>query len=274
MAPKRRAPKEAAARPSKKSLVQIPQVLVEASETLPPAVFIKLISQHVLPGIDDASFKAFFQQAIDTFKAKSELQSRINFDVRKQAINASAKELKRSLKNDWHDGTDYQIDCKGDIAMQAMEWLDNLFKVAIEEGLELATVQKCLVFMEGHIVTMMNDNTRCDYSNCYDCHSDTVKSSQGDSRYDGPPNVVIPLFWRDLLLVAIIQGDKALLSNFKTHRAAAKPKPFDSYPVTLTDLLPLTPGPEHDHDRNKEDLQDDWHTDAMKKAMPQLHDFL
>lgn len=225
----------------------------------------------MLPGIDDTSFKAFFQQAIDSCKAKSALQSRINFDVRKQAINASAKELKRSLKNDWHDGIDYQIECKGEIAMQAMEWLDNLFKVAIEEGLELATVQKCLVFMEGHIVTMMNDNTRCDYSNCYDCLSDTVKSSNGDTRYEGPPNVVIPLFWRDLLLVAIIQGDKALLSTFKTHRAAAKPEGFSSYPLNLTDLLPSTPGPEH---KKGIDLQDDWHTDAMEKAMPQLREFL
>lgn len=65
-----------------------------------------------------------------------------------------------------------------------------------------------------------------------------------------------------------------MLSNFKTHRAAAKPKPFGSYPVNLTNLLPSTPGPEHDNDRNKEDLQDNWHTDAMKKAMPQLRDFL
>lgn len=270
MAPKRSAPKEAAARPSKKTSVQVPQVLVEAAETLPPAVFTQLIKAHVLPGIDEAPFKASFQQAIDKHKATSELQSRIKFDVRKQAINASAKELKRSLKSDWR-GTDHQIQCKGDIAMQSMEWLDDLFKVAIEEGLELITVQKCLIFMEGHVVTMMNDRTRTKYGHCYDYLSGTVNSSDGDSRYKGSPDVVIPLFWRDLLLVAIIEGDKALLSNFKTHRAAAKPEVYSSYPMNLTDLLPSIPGPEH---KKGIDLQDDWHTDAMEKAMPQLRESL
>ena len=158
--------------------------------------------------------------------------------------------------------------------MEAMKWLDNLFRVAVEDGLELATVQKCLVFMEGHIVTMMNDNTRCDYGDCYDSFSGTVTNSKGDSRYEGSFDVVIPLFWRDVFLVAISQGDKALLSKFKIHRAAAKPTHCCSYPMSLTELLPLTPGPEHNGDRNKEDLQHKWHTDALKKAMPQLREFL
>lgn len=52
------------------------------------------------------------------------------------------------------------------------------------------------------------------------------------------------------------------------------PANCNSYPTNLTDLLPLTPGPEHDKDPNKEDLQDEWHTNAMKAAIPQLRAFL
>ena len=93
--------------------------------------------------------------------------------------------------------------------------------------------------MEGHTVTTMNDNTRCDYSDiyiidCYEVLSGTVTEVKGDSRYEGPPDVVIPLFCRDLLLVAISQGDQALLGKFKTHRAAAKPTLGCSYPMSLT----------------------------------------
>ena len=62
--------------------------------------------------------------------------------------------------------------------------------------------------MEGHVVAMMNDNTRCDCGDCYDCFSGIVTNSKGDSRYESPLDDVIPLFWRDLLLVAISQGDK------------------------------------------------------------------
>ena len=90
--------------------MQISQVLVEASDTLPPADLIKLIEAHVLPGIDGVSFETMCQQATDKYKTKSDLQFKINCGVHKQAINASAKELKRSLRSDWHDGTDDQIE--------------------------------------------------------------------------------------------------------------------------------------------------------------------
>ena len=136
---------------------------------------------------------------------------------------------------------------------------------AIEDGLELATVQKCLIFMEGHIIAMMSDNCRTDYSDCFVCFESTISDSKGDSRYKGMPDSVIPCFWRDLLLMAIIQGDKAVLTKFRAHKDTS---------TLLTDLLLVTPGPERDQERNKEDLQFAWHTDAMKDAMPQLRAFL
>lgn len=71
MAPKRSAPKAAAAKPAKKSKGKVPEVLTEASAVLPQSDFVKLIKQHVLPGIDDEAFKSTFQQAINSFKAKN-----------------------------------------------------------------------------------------------------------------------------------------------------------------------------------------------------------
>lgn len=156
------------------------------------------------------------------------MDRKISFDAHKQSINASAKELKRSLRSDWHDGYEDQVELKGQIVGEVDTWLNSLFKVAIEDSLELAIVQKCLIFMEGHVIAMMSDNCRTDYSDCYDCFESTISDSTGDSRYQGMSDSLIPYFWRDLLLMAIAQGDKTVLTNFKAHKDAAKPrsKPF------------------------------------------------
>ena len=118
----------------------------------------------------------------------------------------------------------------------------------------------------------MHDNCRTSYSDCYDIFKISIASSAGESRYQGMPEDIIPLFWRDLLLTAIMQGDKAVLAKFKAHVAGPEPKADDwGKTASLADLLPITSG---SGQKSEEDLQDRWYSDAMRKALPKLVAFL
>ena len=193
---------------------------------------------------------------------------KIKFAAHKDSLTQQAKDLKSSLRHDWHDGTDDQIEIKGGIVMEVLQWVSDLFKVAIDKGVELAAVQKCLIFMETQMLETMHDNCRTEYEMCCDCFNDSVTDSAGAVRYQGAPDSVIPHFWRDVLLMAIIQGDKAVLDMFKAHynRPGKKSDGPWGPPENLTNVLPDA---KQGKGANK-DWEDSWHTDAMTAAVPKL----
>lgn len=130
MPSKSSAAKEADARPTKKARSSVPQILQDASNVLPDKEYIKLLHKHVLPGLGDDDFSAAFQQAIDKFQGKNDLVKRIKFDHFKSEIGSLAKALKKSLRTDWHDGTDDQDIFKCEMVGLMAEWLQGLFSVA------------------------------------------------------------------------------------------------------------------------------------------------
>lgn len=157
-------------------------------------------------------------------------------------------------------------------------WLNNLFQVGIERGLELDTIQKCLIFMEGHILALINATQDPHYYDaCFECH---VYGPKFAIRYDGSPDYVLANFWRDLLLIAIVEGDKVVLANFKAHKAdIGKTARASWLKESLCNLLPYTPDPAQGKDPDEErlgavDWQNSWHTDAMRAAVPCLRAFL
>ena len=246
-------------------------------QTLCQNEYVKLLNKHVLPGLQDEAFRSKFEQAVERFKAKNELKEAINSTKRKKEINSIAKALKKSLRSDWHDGYEDQTAYKGDIVSKVEDWLQDLFFVAVEQGRELTQVQDCLIFIEDHVLAAMNDNCRTSWSDCHDCFQISIKSSAKTARYEGMPEDVIQFLWRDLLLVAISHGDAKVLDAFKEHRANSKPDDWQTI-NSLTQLHLYVPGPEHDKHAKAHwsDMQlfDDWHTEAMKAAMPQLKSLL
>ncbi len=153
MPPKRAATSASTTRPAKKSAKKVPQSLTEASEVLPQAEFVKLVKKHVLPGLDDEAFKEVFQQAVIKLKRQNAIHQKIKLDDHKKSLKQHARELKSSLKHDWHDGSDDQMQIKNYITGEVLAWLNDLFEVAIEGGTQLATTQKCLVFIESQRLT-------------------------------------------------------------------------------------------------------------------------
>lgn len=185
--------------------------------------------------------------------------------------------LEEEILENWHDGWQDQCFFMCEIAGEICEWLNDLFKIAIERGAKLTEVQDCLMFMDESIVQMMNNNSRTKYRNCTDATTGEVTDSKRALRYEGPPEWVIPRFWRDLLLMAIIQKDAAVLEAFKAYWQQGQQMKKDAHwgeHVTLTDLLEFTHDPDKP-ERTKDNysgqgFQDEWHTDAMRAALPEL----
>ena len=257
---KRSASRAMITKPSKKA--KVPAVLTEASVVLSQDQNMKLLNQDVLPGVDDAAFRDVVQQAISDFKAKDDVDQIVDFAGHRASLCEQAKELKRSLRQDWHDGSDDQIEMKGGIIQEIVDWLNDLFKLAIEKGLELAASQKSLIFMETQMLQIMHDNCRCEYQMCYDAFGGTVTDSSGAKRYSGAPDTIILQFWRDILLMAIMKEDKGVLETFQSHykRTGKKADRPWGPARNLTNVLPCTPGSK----LADKPPEGDWHTDAMK----------
>ncbi len=164
----------------------------------------------------------------------------------------------------------------GMIAEDISDWLNQLFKIAVDRGVKLAEVQECLMFMEESIMQMINNRCRIKYDDCTDANTDAITNSKGKVCYEGPPEWVIPRFWRDVLIMAIIQKDAAVIEAFKAYRQGCQELIEDKTyhdKVMLRELLEVTRDP--DNPQRIEDeygirFQDEWHTDAMKAALPEL----
>lgn len=131
-----------------------------------------------------------------------------------------------------------------DIVGEVQIWLKALFKIAMVEGTDLAAVQQCLILMEEHMLDIMHNHCRSPFGETLaDCpvHFDCgISHADGNSRYSGSPDVVIPCFWRDLLLTAIIQGNKEVLKDSKaTVVVPTQTRSTKTSCIINTECLPL-----------------------------------
>ena len=136
------------------------------------------------------------------------------------------------------------------------------------------------MFMEESIMQMINNRSRTKYDDCTDATTDAITNAKGNVCYEGPSEWVIPRFWRYLLIMAIVQKDAAVVEAFKAYRQECQELIEDKTyhdKVMLSELLEVTRDP--DNPRRIEDeygigFQDEWHTDAMKAALPELRALL
>ena len=180
---------------------------------------------------------------------------------RTTSISEQLEDLENHIAEDWHDGWQAQCDMMGMIAGDISDWLNQLFTIAIDRGVKLAEVQECLMFMEESIMQMTNNRCRIKYDDCTDATTHAITNSKGEVCYEGPPEWVIPRFWRDLLTMAIIQKDAAVIEA------------FNAYTQESQELLEVTRDPDNPQETEDEygiGFQDEWHTDAMKAALPEL----
>jgi len=284
MAPKRIAINGSNSKVAKKGKVS--DVLTRAIATLPRKELVELFSTHVLPGVIDKAFRGIFQEALNAHSRTDAEKQEIKWDSYKKSIARKAKELKKSLRRLEFWEEQYCMTC--DILGEISAWLNDLFKVAIEKGSDLTSVQQHLIFIEEHMLEIMHNNCRSAYSESVSDGGDpesAITDSTGATRYLNTLDMVIPLFWRDLLLTATIQNDEGVLQRFHMHREGADTKQevrkqicgYYNMPTTLTSLLHYTHDPTCPEQLSGPDGQsfdDNWHTPAMKAAVPRLRAFL
>ena len=198
-------------------------------------------------------------------KTKQHASDHTHWTSRTTSISEQLEYLENHIAEDWHDGWQAQCYMMCVIAGDISDWLNQLFKIAIDRGVKLAKVQECLEFMEESIMQMINNRCRTKYDDCTDANTHQITNSEGNVCYEGPPEWVIPRFRRDLLIMAIIQKDAAVIEAFTAYRHECQ------------ELLEVTHDPD-DPQRIEDEygmgFQDEWHTIAMKAALPELRAIL
>ena len=269
----------AAVRKARNSRRRLSHIIWEALETQPHVTLLDVLVTQVLPGTDVRCFNATFRQVLEIVRAslvcKDEVDRLINFTVHQQDMNLLAElrdKLQAAIDAGYGPETAdvlQQQQVRQDIEDEVQSWLQSLFQVGILRGLHLVTVQRCLIFMEGHMMAVMNAKSIL-AKEYFPTSSECRFTSKGDLVYKNSPEIVIHCFWRDLLLTAIVQNDKAVLNEFKAHAAT-------NAGLRLADALCEKVGFGHDilhYQAEQVKLFCSCHTADMEAAMPELIAFL
>ena len=205
----------------------------------------------------------------------------------RSSLSKKVKAFRESVRRDYSHGYDEQLEMIGDIVVEVAAWLSELFQTAVNQGTDLIDVQRHVMYIEKHMLKVMHTNCKLGYHSY--CNGDDteliITDSAGTWRYVNTADMVIPLFWRDLLLTAIIRNNQEVLEEFQRHHRNAnktqetKANSFRDLPTTLTGLkcYVYTRDPERPEQLTGPDGQpfdDDWFTPSMKAAIPHLLAFL
>ncbi|DBA66625.1 TPA: hypothetical protein ACH3X2_002195 [Trebouxia sp. C0005] len=197
-------------------------------------------------------------------KIKRHSSDRIHWTSKTTSISEQLEYLEDHIAEDWHDGWQAQCDVMCMIAGDICDWLKKLFKIAADRGVKLAEVQECLMFMEESIMQMINNRSRTKCEDCTDATTDVITNSKGDVCYKGPPE------WKDA----------AVVEAFKAYRQECQELIEDKTyhdKVMLRELLDVTRDPDNPQrieDKYGIGFQDEWHTDTIKAALPELRALL
>jgi len=99
-------------------------------------------------------------------KIKRHVSDRTHWTSKTTSISEQLEYLEDHIAEEWHDGWQAQCDMMCMIAGDISDWLNQLFKIAIDRGVKLAEVQECLMFMEESIMQMINNRSRSKYDDC------------------------------------------------------------------------------------------------------------
>lgn len=137
------------------------------SSKIPTDIFLKLLETNLYPALDELSPDAHshiierLDLAQQDFKAAESL-SLIQYDVHEKSLNAEVKALLKDVKYNGDDGYEEQslsavhtrfkyaygagllADMMIKIAKEVVEWLPHLWRVGVENRLEIQLIRKCL----------------------------------------------------------------------------------------------------------------------------------
>ena len=86
--------------------------------------------------------------------------NRIGYEEHKASLSGDVKDLLKHVKRDWHDGYEEQSEMMSEIAGEILGWLPDLWQIAVEDGLELSLIQKCLLLCSDTVKKIEGWNSR------------------------------------------------------------------------------------------------------------------
>jgi hypothetical protein len=183
------------------------------STSLPPDAFIKLLENKlykILDALPTAHKTTVSDALIDAKRDSDETRRKlfaIGYDEHKKSLEEGVKALLKDVKRDWKDGWERQGEMMGEIAGEVLEWLPTLWRVAVEDGLELQLIRKCLVLCTETIKKTANSNSRSEF-----CDMDfelTVKNRVGVTIYEESCADIydaLAWMWKEILVAASAEG--------------------------------------------------------------------
>jgi len=199
---------------SSSSSKQDPSAILRAlSTSLPPNTFIKLLEKGLYPVLDalPAAHKTDISNALVEVKRDSDESLRklqaIGYDEHKESLEDSVKALNKSVKRDWKDGSEEQGEMMEEIAAEVLEWLPILWRTAVEDGLELPLIRKCLLLCTETINKVANCNSRSEFGDLD--FEVTITNSDDVKIYEETSAGIehtLAWMWKEILVMASAQG--------------------------------------------------------------------
>lgn len=247
-------------------------VLRFLSTSLAPETVLGMLEKYLYPVIDalpSDELSKITDALVIAHRDRTNAQQKINkigYEEHKASLSGDVKDLLKHVKRDWHDGYEEQSEMMSEIAEEILGWLPDLWQIAVEDGLELSLIQKCLVLCSETVNKIERCNSRAEFSD--GDFAITIKTSDGRTVYDREYAYIgdtLTWMWRELLIAAVVRGG--------TNSAAVKEIKSSIERLKLTsevsDLIRCKGEVEHSVD--DDEYHDRHWTQAMKDAGFQLH---
>lgn len=188
-------------------------ILRALSISLPPNTFIKLLEKGLYPVLDalPTAHKTTVSNALTEVNRPSDKILRkikaVGYDEHKKSLEDGVKALNKSVKRDWKNGWEEQGEMMGEIADEVLEWLPVLWRTAVEDGLELPLIRKCLLLCTETVNKVSNCNSRSEF-----CDMDfevTITNSDEVTIYEEASADIdhtLAWMWKEILITAATKG--------------------------------------------------------------------
>lgn len=189
----------------------LPSTILRAlSTSLPPNTFVNLLSR-LYPTLDALPelHRTTVSNALAEIQRDSgeilRIAAAVNYDTHKKSLEDTVKALNKSYKRIWKYSDREQEEITNKFTGEVLEWLPILWR-AIEHGLELDIVQKCLLLCT-ETVTNVKICTGSDW--LFGDEKMSITDSKGVTIYEGRDvSDGLHWMWGEILVTASAQGAK------------------------------------------------------------------
>ncbi|KAJ3894174.1 hypothetical protein GG344DRAFT_74303 [Lentinula edodes] len=207
---KKRKGAASAPRPTTVALGQTPSdLLTQMLKLTSPEALVKVLERTLYPTLDTLPAKPrsdiveVLQKALKDTERVHELRTTIEYETRRKSLESQIKNLEKDAKRNWKHGYEEQGEMMSEIATEVLEWLPDLWRIGVEEGIEIPAIQRCLSLCTTIIRRIENCGSRAEFSDMD--FELTIEDSDGQTVYKHryqPVSDTVAWMWRELWISA------------------------------------------------------------------------